>query len=62
MGNLDSRQEHLAMLSETGRIRLTKDQKKTIDLLMGDSELSLENPDPDSDATMDLPTLGKRFP
>jgi len=60
MGNLDSRQEHLALLSETGRIRLTKDQKKTIDLLMGDSELSLEN-DPDSEATMDLPIL-RRFP
>ena len=61
MGNLDSRQEHLALLSETGRIRLTKDQKKTIDLLMGDSELSLET-GPDEDATMDLPILNRRLP
>ncbi len=58
------RKEHLSLLSETGRLKLTKEQKDTIELHLTGVHLALENPEPDIDieATMDLPILGKRFP
>lgn len=64
MGNLDSRQDHLA-LGETGRIKLTKEQRDTIEDLLTGVHLTLEE-DPadlmDDKATMDLPILGKKVP
>lgn len=59
MDNLDNGQEQL---SETGRIRITKEQKDTIELLLTGVHLTLDESDPDSDATMDLPILVRKLP
>ncbi len=61
MSDLDNSQEHL-QLSETGRIRLTKEQKATIEDLLTGVHLELDEPadDSDSDATMDLPILARK--
>lgn len=64
MGNLDSRQDHLALLSETGRIKLTKEQRDTIETLLTGVHLTLEDPadSMDDKATMDLPILARKVP
>ena len=44
MGDLDNRQEHLALLSDTGRIRLTKEQRDTIEFHLTGVHLTLDEP------------------
>jgi len=61
VGDLDNRQEHLSLLSETGRIRLTKEQRDTIERQLRGVHLTLDEPaKPDSEATMDLPILARK--
>ncbi len=61
---MDRRQDHLA-LSETGRIKLTKEQRDTIEDLLTGVHLTLEENPADSmddKATMDLPILARKVP
>jgi len=61
MGNND-RQQHISLLQETGRHRLTKEQLAIIAAVEGDMdiELTFEGQELDTSCTMDLPILGEK--
>ena len=50
----NDRQEHLALLRETGKFRRTQEQDDTINVLMGDLELEL---DKDVESALELPQI-----
>ena len=50
-------QDHISLMKETGRFRLSKEQEDTISILMGDLELDLEE---DAESTLELPSLRRK--
>ena len=53
MGDKD-RHEHLLLVRETGRFRLSKEQEDTISMLLENSDLSLQE---NVESTLELPQL-----
>ena len=50
-------QDHLTLMKETGKFRLSEDQEKTINRLMGDLKLELEE---DIESTLELPVIRRK--
>ena len=52
----NARTDHYKLLKSTGRFQRTLEQEETINKLMGDLELELEE---DGESTLELPQWGK---